>query len=221
MWYTVVITLVVDVGGLLLVYTLLRDRVRRATSAAAQMAELREEVSRLVVELNQTTERNVALLEDRISGLSDLLAAADRKIALLQREIEKHDVGVKVYSKLAEGASSSAAPQRQGPSRETLLREALPQEAPPRQEPPRQEPRLSVELSERVEEGRKRTEPSAGAPSPKADVHQKVVMLSRSGFSAPLIAARVGMPLGEVELIISLERQRMSQASERQGEEPA
>ena len=137
MWYTVVITLVVDVGGLLLVYTLLRDRVRRATSAAAQMAELREEVSRLVVELNQTTERNVALLEDRISGLSDLLAAADRKIALLQREIEKHDVGVKVYSKLAEGASSSAAPQRQGPSRETLLREALPQEAPPRrQEPP-------------------------------------------------------------------------------------
>ncbi|MGO9412261.1 MAG: hypothetical protein ACLQCB_16095 [Spirochaetia bacterium] len=221
MWYTVVITLVVDVGGLLLVYTLLRDRVRRATSAAAQMAELREEVSRLVVELNQTTERNVALLEDRISGLSDLLAAADRKIALLQREIEKHDVGVKVYSKLAEGASSSAAPQRQGPSRETLLREALPQEAPPRQEPPRQEPRLSVELSERVEEGRKRTEPGAGAPSPKADVHQKVVMLSRSGFSAPLIAARVGMPLGEVELIISLERQRMSQASERQGEEPA
>ena len=231
MWYTVVITLVVDVGGLLLVYTLLRDRVRRATSAAAQMAELREEVSRLVVELNQTTERNVALLEDRISGLSDLLAAADRKIALLQREIEKHDVGVKVYSKLAEGASSSAAPQRQGPSRETLLREALPREAPPRQEPPRQEPprqepprqepRLSVELSERVEEGRKRTEPSAGAPSPKADVHQKVVMLSRSGFSAPLIAARVGMPLGEVELIISLERQRMSQASERQGEEPA
>lgn len=220
MWYTVVITLVVDVGGFLLVYTLLRDRVRRATSAAAQMAELREEVSRLVVELNQTTERNVALLEDRISGLSDLLAAADRKIALLQREIEKHDVGVKVYSKLAEGASGSAAPQRQGPSRETLAREALPQE-PPRQEPPRQEPRLSVELSERVEEGRKRTEPSAGAPSPKADVHQKVVMLSRSGFSAPLIAARVGMPLGEVELIISLERQRMSQASERRGEEPA
>ena len=196
MWYAVVLTLVVDIGGLLLLYALLRDRVRRATSAAAQMAELREEVSRLVVELNQTTERNVALLEDRISGLSDLFAAADRKIALLQREIEKHDVGAKVYSKLAEGASNPAGQ-------------------------PRQAPLLSVELSERDAEGRTRTDAAAGAPLPKMDVHQKVVMLSRSGFSAPLIATRVGMPLGEVELIISLERRRMSQASEHPGEEPA
>ncbi len=103
MWYTVLITLVIDVGGLLLLYALLRDRIRRATSAAAQIAELREEVSRLVVELNQTTERNVALLEDRVSGLGELLTAADRKMALLQREIEKHDVGTRVYSRLVEG----------------------------------------------------------------------------------------------------------------------
>lgn len=201
MWYTVLITLVVDIGGLLVIYAVLRDRVRRATSAAAQMAELRDEVSRLVVELNQTTERNVALLEDRISGLSDLLGAADRKMALLAREIEKHDVGAKVYSRLA-------------PSQ-------VPAEA------PAQAPRLSVELSE----GR-RPDGAADEQPPKApaaretvglrqDMRQKVVLLSRSGFSAQLIAARVGMPLGEVELIISLERQRASQPSPRSGEEPA
>jgi DNA-directed RNA polymerase specialized sigma24 family protein len=49
----------------------------------------------------------------------------------------------------------------------------------------------------------------------KQDMRQRVVMLSRSGFSASLIAARVGIPLGEVELIISLERQRMSQPASR------
>ena len=108
MWYVVLITLVIDVGGLLLVYAVLRDRVRRATSAATQIAELRDEVSRLVVELNQTTERNVALLEDRITGLNDVLAAADRKVALLQRETEKHDVGAKVYSRLVEGGARAA-----------------------------------------------------------------------------------------------------------------
>ncbi len=42
-------------------------------------------------------------------------------------------------------------------------------------------------------------------------------MLSRSGFSAALIAARVGVPLGEVELIISLERQRMAQPGQDEG----
>jgi len=207
MWYTVVITLVIDVCGLLLVYTLLRDRVRRATSAAAQIAELRDEVSRLVVELNQTTERNVALLEDRVTGLSDLLAAADRKMALLQREIEKHDVGTRVYTRLAEGSARAASGSGQGDSMNP--KEAMPEPA----------PSLSVELSEKP--GRHGDSSPAAAPVSgeaallKQDMRQRVVMLSRSGFSASLIAARVGIPLGEVELIISLERQRMSQPASR------
>jgi uncharacterized small protein (DUF1192 family) len=195
MWYTVVITLVVDIGGLLLVYALLRDRVRRATSAANQIAELREEVSRLVVELNQTTERNVALLEDKILGLSDTCAAADRRIALLKRDIEKHDAGTKVYSRLVEGA-------------------------PPAPAAPRPSSNLSVELSGRVAE-RPPSAPKESETIPRQDARERVVMLSRSGFSSALIAARVGMPLGEVELIISLERQRASQPAAQEGEEPA
>jgi len=49
MWYTILITLAVDFGGLVLVYLLLRDRVRRATSAESRISEIREEVSRLLV----------------------------------------------------------------------------------------------------------------------------------------------------------------------------
>ena len=93
MWYTVLITLVLDVGGLLLIYALLRDRVRRATSRDAHIAEIRDEVSRLLVELNRTTDRNIALIEDRIASLNELLSSADKKIGLLRRETEKHDVG--------------------------------------------------------------------------------------------------------------------------------
>ena len=72
MWYTILITLVVDFGGLLLVYVLLRDRVRRATTVAVRRStEIREEVSRLLVELNQTTDRNIALMEDKIASLNE------------------------------------------------------------------------------------------------------------------------------------------------------
>ena len=192
MWYTILITIVVDIGGLLLLYVVLRDRVRRATSAATQIAELKEEVSRLVVELNQTTERNVALLEDRVSGLSELLGAADRKMALLAREIEKHDVGAKVYSRLGPGQSQTPPPSPAGPP----------------------SPALSVELSEAkrkplpVED---QPLPFRQPPSPeRQDVRERVLTLSRSGFSPSLVASRVGIPLGEVELIISLERRRAS-----------
>src|SRR5271157_1126456 len=103
MWYTILITLLVDIGGLVCVYLVLRDRVRRAASAESRISEIREEVSRLLVELNQATDRNIALMEDKITILNDAISTADKKIGLLRRETEKHDVGSQIYSKLAEG----------------------------------------------------------------------------------------------------------------------
>ncbi len=202
MWYTILISLVVDIGGLLLVYLLLRDRVRRTVATETRIAEIREEVSRLLVELNQATDRNIALMEDRIAVLNDALSTADKKIGLLRRETEKHDVGSQIYSRLAEGRpkavgeASTMPPQRPrsaAPAPERAAAAPVPRPAAP----------LSVELSEKpaAEPG------SAGGP----DVRQRVMMLFRSGFSPSLIASRVGAPLGEVELIISLE-QRKGQA---------
>ena len=199
MWYSILIMLVVDLGGLLLVYVLLRDRVRRATTANAQIEEIRDEMSRLVVDLNQTTDRNIALIEDRIASLNELLSAADKKIGLLSREIEKHDMGNRMYSRLAGGrpsrAAGAAAPRAAGPVGEPIVvpaetRGAAERAASVAEVAADGKPPLSVELSERP------------------DLHQRVMMLHRAGFAPPLIASRVGVPLGEVELIISLERRK-------------
>ncbi|HET6452155.1 MAG TPA: hypothetical protein VFI08_12635 [Spirochaetia bacterium] len=199
MWYTVLLSLVVDVGGLILVYVLLRDRVRRAVAAETRIGEVRDEVSRLLVELNQATDRNIALMEDRIGILNDAIATADKKIGLLRRETEKHDVGSQIYSRLAEGRPLRAPAAPEAPS------DASPPARMPRPAPaaPKAAPApLSVELSEK---------PGSGAVPSGPDVRQRVMMLFRSGFSPSLIASRVGAPLGEVELIISLE-QRKGQA---------
>jgi hypothetical protein len=248
-WYTILILLALDVGGLLLVYALLRDRVRRATTAEAQVAEIRDEMSRLVVDLNSTTDRNIALIEDRIASLNDLLAAADKKIGLLHREMEKHDVGTQVYSRLVEGRQGRGAPvaplprwsgangpvvagteagatgpgapeprrEAPAPRERDAPREAAasapaasPGRARPREAPRAPEPReipeplgpLAVELSEIP--GRAREPEPPAAP----DLGERVLMLHRAGFAAPLIASRVGAPVGEVELIISLEQRK-------------
>jgi hypothetical protein len=230
MWYTILISLVVDIGGLIIVYLLLRDRVRRTVAAETRIGEIREEVSRLLVELNQVTDRNIALIEDRIGVLNDAISTADKKIGLLRRETEKHDVGSQIYSRLAEGrprmtgsvaapagasagapvaaadaergmASASRAvtgePVSTGAGEPRVPRRTAP--APAGSEAP-----LSVELSEK--RGDELPNPARGS-----DVRQRVMMLFRSGFSPSLIASRVGAPLGEVELIISLE-QRKGQA---------
>ena len=190
MWYTVLITLILDVGGLLLIYVLLRDRVRRAASRDAQIAEIRDEVSRLLVELNRTTDRNIALIEDRIASLNELLSSADKKIGLLRRETEKHDVGTQIYSRLSEGRSRATGAQAaKSPPRREREEPAQPRQERDEMPPPRQE----------------REGVAAGKPP---DIQQRVVMLHNAGFAASLIASRVGVPLGEVELIIALQQRK-------------
>ena len=270
MWYTILITLVVDFGGLLVVYLLLRDRVRRATSVESRMSEIRDEVSRLLVELNQATDRNIALMEDKITALNEGISTADKKIGLLRRETEKHDVGSQIYSRLAEGRhprAEFAKPARsvvEPPRVDPVLSEARVAESASRRRaeslghehagpagygdaesaeyraaeggfgaaeanPPgtsaggfgdAHSGPLAVELSERAESTGYRGSESTGYRGGEStrsrgadahDVRQRVMMLYRAGFSASLIASRVGAPVGEVELIISLE-QRKGQA---------
>jgi len=223
MWYTILITLVVDFGGLLIVYLLLRDRVRRATSSDSRIAEIRDEVSRLLVELNQATDRNIALMEDKITVLNEAISTADKKIGLLRRETEKHDVGSQIYSRLAEGrphrAPVTAPPQAEAVRVERPVAESAGYRGAEVRQAAAAAAPLAVELSERAE---LRGEWSETAPRYSADsaeqqsggvpdVRQRVVLLARAGFSPSLIASRVGVPLGEVELIISLE-QRKGQA---------
>ncbi len=239
MWSTIMITLVVDVGGLVLVYLLLRDRVRRAASAESRISEIREEVSRLLVELNQATERNIALMEDKITILNDAISTADKKIGLLRRETEKHDVGSQIYSRLAEGRRQKAAGpvgvvQRAPDTQSAGYRDA---ESAGYRDAESAEyrdaesagyrdaesagyrdaqstPPLSVELSEQDGRETPAVNPrvaATGNPRGIGPDAQRVMMLYRAGFSPSLIASRVGAPVGEVELIISLE-QRKGQA---------
>jgi hypothetical protein len=226
MWYTILITLVVDFGGLLFVYLLLRDRVRRATSVESRMTEVREEVSRLLVELNQATDRNIALMEDKITALNEAISTADKKIGLLRRETEKHDVGSQIYSRLAEGRHHRAAPaavpasestgpddgEPEGlPDTEPAMNRRAEPAGPPR--PALRAPRAAPAPPAAAVEQREPAPPLAVELSGAAatDVHQRVMMLYRAGFSPSLIASRVGALVGDVELIISLE-QRKGQA---------
>jgi len=226
MWYTILITLVADLGGLVLVYLVLRDRLRRAASSEARVAEIRQEVSRLLVELNQATDRNVALMEDRIGSLNDAISTADKKIGLLRRETEKHDVGSRIYSRLADGRPLPAEPQEPRPTPGTApaaatvaspLAVELSELAPARAAGTARGRSAGVGAAEASRPDRPGGDASAvrdvgGRGSPRSgDLQQRVMMLFRSGFSPSLIASRVGAPVGEVELIISLE-QRKGQA---------
>jgi hypothetical protein len=91
------------IAGYFIVYLILKAKLKQSVDPKAILESIREEVDRIIVELNSTTDRNITLLEDKVQSLSALLEQADKKIGILRREIEKHELGVKVYSELAGG----------------------------------------------------------------------------------------------------------------------
>ena len=109
MFWTVAALLAINLAVLAASWFLLRGWVERRVAAPRQAADLDEEVGRLVTELNQAAERTVVLLEDRTAVLNDLLAAADKKIGLLRRQIERHEAGERVYGHLAGPRARAAA----------------------------------------------------------------------------------------------------------------
>jgi hypothetical protein len=93
---------VVAIAGYFIVYLILKSKVNKTVDPKAILGSIREEVDRIIVELNSTTDRNITLLEDRVQSLNALLEKADKKISILRREIEKHELSGKVYSELKE-----------------------------------------------------------------------------------------------------------------------
>jgi DNA-binding NarL/FixJ family response regulator len=101
------------IAGYFIVYLILKAKVNKSVDPKAILESIREEVDRIVVELNSTTDRNITLLEDKVQSLTSLLEQADKKIGILKREIEKHELSGKVYSELARSGQRIQQPEEQ------------------------------------------------------------------------------------------------------------
>jgi hypothetical protein len=209
MGWTLIVVLAVDVVVLAGFWLLVRRWLARRLSAPRQAADLGEEVGRLVTELNQAAERTVVLLEDRAAALNDLLAAADKKIGLLAREIERHEAGTRVYGRLAGLRTRAVAA---APEDAEVARRRAPK-APSRTggtdagEPATGDtPGGQGASADAAELRPERAVTDSAAPDPRTAMRDEIGRLARSGLTPSAIAARVGAPRGEVELILSLER---------------
>ena len=101
------------IAGYFIVYLILKAKLNKSVDPRAILESIREEVDRIIVELNSTTDRNITLMEDKVQSLTALLEQADKKIGILKREIEKHELSGKVYSELARGGQRIQQPEEQ------------------------------------------------------------------------------------------------------------
>ncbi len=248
-----------------------RSYLVRKTGPERILADFRDEVDKLIAEIDAATDRDSVLIEDRIKSLRTLLDEADRRIASYTREVERRSSEERAYAELGRyrGRSTTApavppastrgpnagstssydalspplsvstpSSSPNSPSNSTpnsvpnvILKETFePSNTPPTSPVPKTEstvasasipegsPESTVlppptgkgnENSGPLEGGRADSGPrfirSSTPVEPKGpSFAERVAELSRAGFSADLIAKRLGATVAEVDLAIAL-----------------
>ncbi|HTX71780.1 MAG TPA: hypothetical protein VMC79_03055 [Rectinemataceae bacterium] len=217
------------VAGFFILWFLLRARIRRFLELENLLEGVRAEARSLVIELNESADRSVSLVEDRMTALHSLLDEVDRRMGVAKRELERRSTEREVYAKLAQrrpivpsesgsrapvaspgsAAADAGMPESSVPS---VSAGAAPQVE--RSEPaaPAEEPIVFPLRGSGGDAPGRGTAPDVRrAPDPivvRPSLREQAVALYRSGFSADLIAARVGMTVAEIELLVELEERR-------------
>jgi hypothetical protein len=179
----VLLSVAVNILLILILYLIARKRIRRILDGGDAVDAIRDEINRLIVELNQTSDRNIGIIEERIGRLKRLVDEADRKITLLSKESEKVRIGYDVYDRLKKSKS--------------LVKEGSEQNTEPESNAPKESAALSESVAALGTANKTGTTDGGNATA-------QVLELYRQGFEPKFIAAKTGSTLGEIELIISL-----------------
>lgn len=168
-----------------------RRRIQRGLEAEMMLGRIRDEIDEMIIEINRTADRNVTLLENRITRLNSLIQRAEKLERVREREAEK-DTGVqRVYSELG---------------RNRGLRITVDEDDHDGQPGLSSEPVPEPESPGAGESGSESAPPAdtsilnGGVPP----IRERVLTLHRRGESLQSIAESLNMNRGEVELIISL-----------------
>ena len=177
----------IEVAGLFAIWFIIRSKVARYLELENLLAGVRDEVRALVLELNETADRNVSLVEDRMQALHDLLDDIDRRIGLGKRELEARSLEREVYEKLSKRRPIVPEAGR------TVASESIREPDAPISLSLGQSPEIVVSNDLAISSKTRREE---------------ALELHRRGISADLIAARLGATVAEIELLVEMEERR-------------
>ena len=187
----------IEVAGLFAIWFIIRSKVARYLELENLLAGVRDEVRALVLELNETADRNVSLVEDRMQALHDLLDDIDRRIGLGKRELEARSLEREVYEKLSKRRPIVPEAGR------TVASESIREPDAP----------ITLSLGQSPEaQGSERSGPEIVVSNDLAisskTRREEALELHRRGISADLIAARLGATVAEIELLVEMEERR-------------
>ena len=145
-------------------------------SQNAYRDRIREEVNRLIIDIEHESDHAVTVLEDKIRQIEKLISDTDKHIALVEQEHEK-------WRTQKEFLEAYNTPKQEGitPVTETKKNTVMIYKRP-----------IGI------------PDTAVKVPLP-LNPREQVIELARQGFSIDFIAEKVDLPLGEIALILSID----------------
>ena len=189
-----------------------RSYLKRRTSQERILAELQEEVNSILKSINDTTDRNISLIEDSEKKLKNLLSEIEKRLRVYVREMERFGNVRTLETRITDatphgpvqgteshGTADKPTAEKYSelgknryrlnkPSQNQVAQPAEATEAPKAPEPTFPIPNFDIK-------------PETAEKPPLAE---QVRSLLRSGFSAAIVAGRLGVSIAEVELAAAL-----------------
>ena len=199
-----------------------RSYLKHRTSQQRILSELREEVNSIVRSIDAAADRDISLIEEQETKLKSLLAEIEKRLKVYIREMEKRPIQPSSFSP----AKSEAAYQDLGKNRYRLNGQGFPQpaESTPASPVSPAPPVLPAESGNPLAAGAPATanaafplpnfrvkpgQAEAGeTPAALPPVGERIRELVRAGFTAPVIASRLGISIAEVEFAAALLERR-------------
>jgi hypothetical protein len=188
-----------------------RADIKTRTSQKRFLSEIREEVNGIIKSINETTDRDISLIEEREKNLKALLAEIEKRLKVYIKEVEVRRGAEEAYRELGKNRYRF----RQDPLRESDLRKSDSLKSEARREAVQQERPRDYEGSAPantafpIPEFRVKSETAQDAPGENPlPVGEQILSLVKAGFSVPVIASRLGISVAEVEFAAALLERR-------------
>ena len=168
-----------------------KSYLKRRTGQERILSEIREEVSKILRSIDETTDRDISLIEEREKVLKNLLEDIEKRLKVYIREMDKRhtpprvDLGIAPANRYPANTQVNTSPENV----EAAESSSVPDRT---QSPAFRLPSFSVKQG----------------PSSSQTVGEQINELVRAGFSAPVIASRLGLSIAEVEFAVALLERR-------------
>ncbi|MFI3257058.1 MAG: hypothetical protein R3Y36_02040 [Spirochaetales bacterium] len=182
-------------------------RLKKTFSPHVLLHDIKNEVEKLLIEINKTADEDITLIEARVKGLKSLIEEADKRILRLKdQDFERNRESV-ILGELSVGSTRQTLADKAAEQYKKIARQT--------QSNPDVQLSIDFDSYEKLsqETQSKRSIPDRDLPiishienSPIQEIpfKQHVIKLAREGFSPDFIAQKLECSVSEVQLIIDL-----------------